>query len=90
MNRLTRKLRPTERNLDAVPNQSGVYILHRGTTSRYVGSAGAGRLRSRVKQQLGQKRGITSIQYRTTSSETEARALEKKYRDRLNPKQKRI
>lgn len=85
----TRK-RITEKNLSKIPNQSGAYILHRGPKSRYVGSAGAGRLQKRIKQQLNTKRGVTSIQYRPTSSEREARRLEDQYRDRLNPEQKRI
>jgi len=88
--RLTKKLRLTEKNIEKVPNQSGIYILHRGTKSKYVGSASAGRLQQRLKQQLNQKRDITSFQYRPASSEKEARKLEQKYRDRLNPKQKRI
>jgi len=90
MGKLTPKLRPTEKNLEKIPNQSGIYVLHRGQKSKYVGSAAAGRLQQRIKQQLNEKRGITSFQYRPTSSEKEARALEKKYRDRLNPEQKRI
>lgn len=90
MKRLTKKLRPVRKNLEKVPNQSGVYILHRSSKSRYVGSAGASRLQQRINQQLKQKRGVTSFQYRSTSSEREARKLERKYRDRLNPKQKRI
>ncbi|MCM8781529.1 MAG: hypothetical protein NC828_00500 [Candidatus Omnitrophica bacterium] len=90
MGKLTQKIRPTEKNLEKIPNQSGVYILHRGQQSRYVGSAAAGRLRQRIKQQLNEKRGITSIQYRPTSSEREARSLEKKYQDRLNPEQKKV
>lgn len=90
MARLTKKLRPTEQNLADVPKQSGIYILHRGSKSKYVGSAGAGRLQDRIKQQLTQKRGITTFQYRTATSEREARKLEKQYRDRLNPKQKRV
>lgn len=88
--RMGSKQRITENNLDKIPNQSGVYILHRGSTSKYVGSAGAGRLQKRIKQQISDKRGITSIQYRTATSEKEARSLEKKYRDRINPKQKNI
>jgi excinuclease UvrABC nuclease subunit len=88
--KLTQKIRPTEKNLEKIPNQSGVYVLHRGKKSKYVGSAGAGRLQQRIKQQLNKKRGINSIQYRPTGSEKEARSLEKKYRDRLNPKQKKV
>ena len=90
MKKLTKKLRPTIKNLKKIPEQSGVYILYRGNKSRYVGSAGAGRLRDRIKQQLNQKRGVTSFQYRATSSTREAQKLEKKYRDRLNPKQKKV
>jgi excinuclease UvrABC nuclease subunit len=84
------KKRATESNVSKVPNQSGVYILHRGPKSKYVGSAGAGRLQGRIEQQLDQKRGITSFQYRPTSSEAEAKRLEKQYRDRINPEQKRV
>jgi len=90
MGRLTPKMRPTEATLDDIPNQSGVYVLHRGQKSKYVGRAGAGRLRKRIEEQLQQKRGITTIQYRPTSSEGEARRLEERYRQRLNPRQKRI
>lgn len=88
--RMTRKKRVGEKNLSEVPNQSGVYILHRGLKSRYVGRAGAGRLQKEIKQQLRKKRGITSFQYRSTTSKREASQLEKEYRDRLNPEQKRI
>lgn len=90
MKKLTKKIRPTTKNMDKIPNQSGVYILHRGNKSKYVGSAGASRLQQRIKQQLNQKRGITTIQFRPTSSTKEARKLEKKYRDRINPKQKKV
>ena len=88
--KMTPKIRTTENNLSKVPNQSGVYILHRGSGSKYIGRAGAGRLQKRIDQQLDQKRGITSFQYRATSSEREARRLEKEYRDRINPEQKMI
>lgn len=88
--RMSSKRRISENNLSKVPNQSGVYILHRGSKSRYVGSAGAGRLQKRIRQQLNSKQGITSFMFRSTTSEREARKLEKQYRNRLNPKQKRI
>ena len=88
--RMGSRKRISENNLSNVPNQSGVYVLHRGTQSKYVGKAGAGRLQKRIRQQLNTKRGITSFQYRPTSSEREARKLEDKYRDRINPEQKRI
>lgn len=90
MSKLTKKLRLTKKNISEIPKQSGVYILHRGQKSKYVGSAGAGRLQQRIKQQLNKKLGITSFQYCLTNSEREARKLEKKYRDRLNPEQKNI
>lgn len=90
MGRLTSRKRVTETNISDIPNQSGVYVLHRGSESRYVGRAGAGRLQQRIKQQLGEKRGITSFQYRPTTSERESRVLEERYRGLLNPKQKRI
>lgn len=90
MGRLTSRKRITEQNVSSIPNQSGIYILHRGSKSMYIGSAGAGRLQQRIKQQLDEKRSITSFQYRPTTSEREARKLEQEYRDRLNPEQKRI
>lgn len=86
--KLTSKMRVTQDKLDTIPSQSGVYILHRGRNSRYIGSAQAGRLQKRIKEQISLKRGVTSLQYRPTSSTREARSLEKKYRDRLNPGQK--
>ena len=88
--RMSQTKRATEKNLSAVPNQSGVYMLKRGSGSKYVGSAGAGRLQQRIRQQVNVKRGVTSFQYRPTSSEVEARRLEKQYRDRLNPTQPRV
>lgn len=88
--RMTSKIRATEKNILGVPNQSGVYILHRGSRSKYVGSAGARRLQDRIEQQVSQKRGITSFQYRPTTSEQEARRLEKQYRDKFNPEQRKI
>jgi len=88
--RMSSKQRVGESNLSNIPNQSGVYILHRGTKSKYVGSAGAGRLQDRVRQQVDSKRGVTSFQYRPATSEKEARKLEASYRDRINPQQKRI
>ncbi|OGX18106.1 MAG: hypothetical protein A3K83_00215 [Omnitrophica WOR_2 bacterium RBG_13_44_8b] len=88
--RMGQKKRVGENNLSATPNQSGVYILHRGAKSRYVGSAGAGRLQARIREQVKSKKGITSFQYRPTTGGEEARRLEKQYRDRLNPQQKQI
>lgn len=88
--RLSQTKRVTEKNLSAVPNQSGAYVLNRRSGSKYVGSAGAGRLQQRIKQQVSNKRGITSFRYRPTTSEAEARRLEAQYRDRLNPSQSRI
>lgn len=88
MGRLSSRKIITEQNISNIPNQSGVYLLYRGNKSRYVGSAGLGRLQQRIEQQLDKKRGITSFQYRTTTSEREARKLEQEYRDRLNPGQK--
>jgi excinuclease UvrABC nuclease subunit len=90
MGKLSKKIRPTEDNLSEIPNQSGSYLLHRGNKTPYIGSAGAGRLQGRIRQQLNKKRGITTIRYKPTSSEREARIWEKKYRDKFNPKQKDI
>jgi excinuclease UvrABC nuclease subunit len=91
MGKLTKKIRVTEKNMSEIPNQSGAYLLYRESNSNpYVGSAGAGNLRKRIKQQLNTKRGITSIRYKPTSSEQEARKWEEKYRNQYNPKQKNI
>ncbi len=88
--RLNKKRRTSKNNLNGIPNQSGVYLLYRGSKSPYVGSAQARRLQKRIKEQIRNKRGITSFRYCPTSSTKEARKLESKYRDRYNPKQKRI
>jgi len=85
--RLTSKKRVTEVNLSNVPNQSGVYVLHRKSGSVYVESAAAGRLQERVREQVDTKRGVTSFQYRPTTNTKEAEYLEGKYRDKLNPGQ---
>lgn len=91
MNKLTLKIRFTLENINEVPNQAGVYILWRGVNRKpYIGSAGAGRLRSRLLEHLRQRdrRGITSFQYKLTGSTKEARRWEKYYRDKLNPEQR--
>lgn len=90
MGKLSKKLRPAEKNLSNIPNQSGAYLLFRGNKPPYIGSAEAGNLQKRIKQQLGKKRGITSIRYKPTSSGREAGNWEKKYRDKYNPNQKNI
>jgi len=90
MGKLSKKIRPTKNNLSKIPNQSGVYLLYRGEKPPYVGKAGPGRLQKRIRQQLRIKRGITTIRYKPTKSEREARIWEEKYRDKYNPRQKRI
>lgn len=91
MGKLTKKIRATEKNVSEIPSQSRTYLLYRGNGSKpYVGSAGAGNLQKRVKQQLNTKRGITSVRYKPTTSEQEARKWEEKYRDQYNPEQKDI
>lgn len=90
MGKLTKKIRPTEKNLEKIPNQSGVYLLYEGNKPPYVGSAGGGRLQERIREQLKKKRRITTIRYKPTSSKREARKCEEKYREKYNPKQKRI
>ncbi|XOB40662.1 MAG: hypothetical protein ACKKMR_01445 [Candidatus Nealsonbacteria bacterium] len=90
MAKLSKKLRPTIKNLSDIPNQSGAYLLYRGNNLPYVGSADAGNLQTRIKQQLNTKRGITTIRYKSTSSTQEAKRWEKIYRDKYNPKQKYI
>lgn len=90
MSRLTKKIRATENNLNQIPNQSGAYLLFRGDKKPYVGSAGAGRLQKRIKEQVNQKSGVTSIRYKPTGSSAEALKTEKKYRDKYNPDQNNI
>lgn len=70
-------------------SQGFIFCTGVARVSMWVALAPAG-LQDRIKQQLTQKRGITTFQYRTATSEREARKLEKQYRDRLNPKQKRV
>jgi excinuclease UvrABC nuclease subunit len=69
-------------NLQDVPDQSGIYLMrNKKGACQYVGSAGAGRLASRLKEYL-QKRdipGAHTFQIRTVTSE-EARKLERQYR----------
>ena len=91
MSKLSPKLRFTVGNISSIPSQAGVYILWRGTNGKpYIGSAGAGRLKSRLMEHFTQKdkRGITSFQYKLTGSTEEARRWEKYYRDELNPGQR--
>lgn len=90
MGKLSKKIRPTESNLSEIPKQSGAYLLYRGNNPPYAGSASAGNLQKRIKQQLNIKRGITSIRYKPTGSEREARFWEKIYRDKYNPSQKKV
>jgi len=91
MGRLSKKIRPTEKNLSEIPNQSGAYLLFKGLKKPpYAWSAGAGRLQKRIREQIKKKRGITTIRYKPTKREREARKWEEKYRKKYNPKQKRI
>ena len=88
MNKISKRFKITNSNLENIPTQSGAYILFRAKGKPYIGSAGARRLQARVKTQLKSKRGVTSFKYRTTTSEREARKLEALYRDKFNPGQR--
>lgn len=87
--RLTNRQTFNQTNLQDVPDQSGIYIVrNRKDTCQYVGSAGPGRLAERLKEHLSKRdiAGAHSFQIRTTTSETEARKLERQYRHRYKPK----
>lgn len=79
----------SKKNVDNVPNQSGVYVINNSSGNKnYVGMAGAGRLKDRLKEHLvsGDIPGAVSFQILPTTSKAEAIKLEKKYIARLKPK----
>jgi len=87
--RLTNRQTFNQTNLQDVPDQSGIYLVrNRKGDCQYVGSAGAGRLAERLKDHLneGDIPGAHSFQIRTTTSENEARKLEKEYKRRYKPR----
>ena len=87
--RLTNRQTFNQTNLQDVPDQSGIYIVrNRKGACQYVGSAGVGRLAERLKEHLNERDipGAHSFQIRTTTSESEARKLERQYRRRYRPR----
>lgn len=69
----------TERNIDATPETSGVYLLRPTQASiGYIGMAGAGRLRARLKEHWDQKDHPRTawFDWYQTASEADARQLE--------------
>lgn len=79
----------SEKNLNDVPDQSGVYnLVNRQGEIVYTGSPGAGRLRERLKEHLNQKDipGATQFQVRPTGSTAEARKVEQELIKRNKPK----
>lgn len=88
--RLTRPRSFSRRNVQQVPNQSGIYILESDSgVVQYVGMAKAGNLQKRLENHLTEDdiRSADKFSFRTTSSTIEAQKLERSYIDRLNPKQ---
>lgn len=78
------------RNVQNVPNQSGVYVLESDSgVKQYVGMAKAGNLQKRLESHLneGDIKSADKFSFRPTSSTREAQKLEQSYIDRLNPKQ---
>lgn len=79
----------SEKNVNNVPDQSGVYnLINRQGDIVYIGSAGARRLRERLKEHLDQEDipGAASFQVRPTKSATEARKVEQELIKRNKPK----
>ena len=86
--RLTNRQTFNQTNLQDVPDQSGIYMVRsRKGTCQYVGSAEAGRLAERLKEHLNKRDipGAYSFQIRTTTSENEAKQLERQYKRRYRP-----
>ncbi|MCH8063729.1 MAG: GIY-YIG nuclease family protein [Chloroflexi bacterium] len=78
------------RNLEDVPEQSGVYnLINQKGEIIYTGSAGAGRLRARLEEHLssGDVRGARKFQTRPLSSTAEARRVEAALIERNKPRE---
>jgi len=78
------------RNVQNVPNQSGVYVLESDNgVTQYVGMAKAGNLQDRLMDHINEDdiHSADKFRFRPTSSTREAQALEQAYIDRLDPKQ---
>jgi len=89
-NKMTQLKSFSARNVQNVPNQSGVYEIQSDSgVSQYVGMAKAGNLQDRLMDHIN-KGDISSddkFRFRPTSSTREAQQLEQTYIDKLNPKQ---
>lgn len=87
--RLTNRQTICQTNLQDVPDQSGIYVIkNRKSMCQYVGSAGPGRLAERLNEHLAKRDipGANTFQIRTTTSEEEARRLERQYKRRYKPR----
>lgn len=87
--RLNRPRRLNKTNVEEAPEQSAIYVIrNRKGDVQWVGKAGAGRLRTRLLEHFSQKDipGAELFQFRRTTSNEEAVALEKRYKKRLKPK----
>ena len=87
--RLNEPRRLNKTNIQKAPQQSAVYVIrNRKGGVQWVGKAGAGRLRARLLEHFNEKDipGADLFQFRTTTSDEEAGALERRYKKRLKPK----
>ena len=79
----------SDKKVNGVPDQSGVYnLINRQGNIVYTGSAGAGRLRERLKEHIDQKDipGATQFQVRPTNGTAEAKKVEQELIKRHKPK----
>ena len=79
----------SNKNVNDVPDQSGAYnIINQQGDIVYTGSAGAGRLRERLKEHLNQVDipGAAQFQVRPTRSTAEAKKVEQELIKRNKPK----
>lgn len=87
--RLNRPRRLNKTNIQEAPAQSGIYVIrNRKGGTQWVGKAGAGRLRARLLEHLNERDipGAELFQFRPTTSDEEAGALERRYKKSLKPK----
>ena len=80
----------SKKNLKNIPAQSGVYNLkNQKGEIIYTGSAGAGRLKSRLQEHLNNQdiRGARNFQVRPLSSTSEARRVEQALIKRHKPRE---
>ena len=85
-------LRYIEENIDKVPAVTGVYaFFSKGKDWLYVGSAGAGRLRERIKEhwRAGEWPDVYYFRWFQATSEDNARRTELDWIKRHNPKYNR-